>query len=103
AHAQSLGEGRTAVLAQSPGLGAGPLDGAAVPEQGVSADASADEGAVLDNGLLRVTVDRDGLIASVLDLAAGREVLVPGHRANLLQLHPDHPNNWDAWDIDVHY
>ncbi|MEV8567411.1 glycoside hydrolase family 38 C-terminal domain-containing protein [Streptomyces sp. NPDC051322] len=60
-------------------------------------------GIVLDNGLLRVVVDGDGLLSSVRDLAAGREVLAPGSRGNLLQLHPDHPNQWDAWDIDQHY
>ncbi|WUW20792.1 glycosyl hydrolase-related protein [Streptomyces sp. NBC_01463] len=103
ARVQQLGEGRTAVLAVSPGLGAGLLDGAAAPEREVTVDGAGDGGAVLDNGLLRVTVDRDGLIGSVRDLTAGREVLAPGHRANLLQLHPDHPNNWDAWDIDRHY
>jgi alpha-mannosidase len=58
---------------------------------------------VLDNGRLRVEVDTDGLLASVYDLEADREVLAPGQRGNLLQLHPDHPNNWDAWDIDRHY
>ncbi|MEV7403220.1 glycoside hydrolase family 38 C-terminal domain-containing protein [Streptomyces sp. NPDC091267] len=103
AHVQPLGEGRTTVLAGSPGLGSGLVDGAALPERGVSAVASADGGSVLDNGWLRVVVDRDGLISSVRDLTADREVLAPGHRANLLQLHPDHPNNWDAWDIDHHY
>ncbi|MFB7245781.1 alpha-mannosidase [Streptomyces populi] len=56
---------------------------------------------VLDNGRLRVRVDADGLLASVRDLAHDREVLCG--RGNLLQLHPDHPNAWDAWDIDRHY
>ncbi|MEU6615184.1 alpha-mannosidase [Streptomyces parvus] len=103
ARVQELGEGRAAVLARSPGLGAGLLDGAAVPERTVTAEASDSGGLVLDNGLLRVVVDGDGLVPSVHDLVAGREVLVPGARANLLQLHPDHPNHWDAWDIDRHY
>ncbi|OCC13259.1 glycoside hydrolase family 38 C-terminal domain-containing protein [Streptomyces sp. PTY087I2] len=103
AHVQALGEGRAAVLARSPGLGAGLLDGAAVPERPVTAEASGSGDIVLDNGLLRVVVDGDGLVSSVRDLTAGREVLVPGARANLLQLHPDHPNHWDAWDIDRHY
>ncbi|MEV7291814.1 glycoside hydrolase family 38 C-terminal domain-containing protein [Streptomyces microflavus] len=103
AHVQELGDGRAAVLAVAPGLGAGLLDGAAVPERPVTV-AVADAGEiVLDNGLLRVTVDRDGLVSGVRDLVAGREVLAPGGRANLLQLHPDHPNHWDAWDIDRHY
>ncbi|MFJ8312743.1 MULTISPECIES: alpha-mannosidase [unclassified Streptomyces] len=58
---------------------------------------------LLDNGVVRVVIDREGLLASVRDLAADREVLAPGSRGNLLQLHPDHPNQWDAWDIDRHY
>ncbi|GAA3358095.1 hypothetical protein GCM10017744_031270 [Streptomyces antimycoticus] len=58
---------------------------------------------VLDNDRLRVTIDAEGLLTSVLDLDASREVLAPGARGNLLQLHPDHPNHWDAWDIDRHY
>ncbi|MGW1652118.1 glycoside hydrolase family 38 N-terminal domain-containing protein [Streptomyces atratus] len=103
AHVQPLGEGRTAVLAETPGLGAGLLDGSAVPEHAVTVTCSAGEGFAFDNGLLRVVVDGDGLISAVRDLVAGRDVLAPGHRANLLQLHPDHPNHWDAWDIDRHY
>ncbi|MFE6975150.1 alpha-mannosidase [Streptomyces sp. NPDC057682] len=103
ARAQRLGGGRTLVPAEVPGLGAGPLDGAALPGAPVTAEASRDGGSVLDNGLLRVVVDADGLISSVRDLAADREVLAPGRRANLLQLHPDHPNHWDAWDLDRHY
>ncbi|MFD4690437.1 alpha-mannosidase [Streptomyces sp. NPDC058463] len=104
AHVQALGDGRTAVAARTPALGAGLLDGSVVPDHAATAAGTADDGGiVLDNGLLRVTVDRDGLIASVRDLVAGRDVLAPGHRANLLQLHPDHPNHWDAWDIDRHY
>jgi alpha-mannosidase len=60
-------------------------------------------GTELDNGLLRVHVDECGLLASVYDLRAAREALAPGERGNLLQVHPDHPNNWDAWDLDRHY
>ncbi|MFF1345831.1 alpha-mannosidase [Streptomyces sp. NPDC058322] len=103
AQVQHLAGGRTVVPADAPGLGSGPLNGSAAPEHPVSATGSADGSLVLDNGLLRLVIDADGLIAAVRDLGAGRDVLVPGHRANLLQLHPDHPNHWDAWDIDRHY
>ena len=58
---------------------------------------------VLDNGLLRVRVDRDGLVRSVLDLVHDREVVPPGGAAARLQLHPDTPNAWDAWDLDGFY
>ncbi|MFF6996869.1 alpha-mannosidase [Streptomyces sp. NPDC008313] len=60
-------------------------------------------GHVLDNGLLRVEVDARGLVVSVYDLGAGRETVAPGRAANLLQLHPDFPNMWDAWDVDEFY
>ncbi|NUR40651.1 MAG: alpha-mannosidase, partial [Streptomyces sp.] len=59
------------------------------------------EGRVLDNGLVRVEVAEDGTLASVYDLRAQREVLAD--QGNLLRLHTDLPNYWDAWDIDKHY
>ena len=45
----------------------------------------------------------DGLLTSIWDKEAGREVLAPGARGNLLQLHDDNPKNWDAWDVDIDY
>jgi alpha-mannosidase len=56
----------------------------------------------LENGLLAVEVDSDGFLASVFDKRAEREVIAPGERANVLRLHPDHPNEFDAWDVDRH-
>ncbi|WP_030440478.1 alpha-mannosidase [Actinoplanes subtropicus] len=61
------------------------------------------EDRTLDNGLVRVVLDDDGLITSITDLVAGREVLAAGQRGNLLRLHADLPNEWDAWDVDRHY
>ena len=57
----------------------------------------------LDNGLLRVEWDDDGLLTSVRDLVAGRQVLADGARGNLFQLHDDHPRAFDAWDVDRTY
>ena len=57
----------------------------------------------LDNGLLRVEWDDDGLLTSVRDLVAGRQVLADGERGNLFQLHDDHPRAFDAWDVDRTY
>ena len=81
-----------------------PALGAATPEvtSGASATTTGDT-VVLDNGLIRVVVDGDGLLASVRDLRADRELLAPGAVGNLLQLHRDTPTRWDAWDIDAHY
>ena len=57
------------------------------------------DGVVLENAALRVVIDPRGLLTSVLDLAAGRELL--GAPGNLLQLFRDTPTRWDAWDVDV--
>ncbi|GAC1529387.1 MAG: glycoside hydrolase family 38 C-terminal domain-containing protein [Acidimicrobiales bacterium] len=57
----------------------------------------------LDNGHLRVTWDADGLLTSVWDHDNHREVLVAGRRGNVFQLHEDHPNAYDAWDVDITY
>ena len=57
----------------------------------------------LDNGLLRVEWDGDGLLTSVQDLVAGRQVLADDERGNLFQLHDDHPRAFDAWDVDRTY
>jgi alpha-mannosidase len=60
-------------------------------------------GHVLDNGLLRIEIDAQGLVVSAYDHAADRETIAPGSAGNLLQLHPDFPNMWDAWDVDAFY
>jgi alpha-mannosidase len=58
---------------------------------------------VLDNGLVRVVVGPDGTIGSIRDLVADRELVPAGAKANLLQLHPDFPITYEAWDIDDYY
>ncbi|HET8880232.1 MAG TPA: glycoside hydrolase family 38 C-terminal domain-containing protein, partial [Arthrobacter sp.] len=60
-------------------------------------------GFVLDNGIIRAVVNADGLLASLRDHASGREAIAPGGFGNLLELHRDTPNEWDAWDIDAFY
>ncbi|HEY3507268.1 MAG TPA: glycoside hydrolase family 38 C-terminal domain-containing protein [Actinocatenispora sp.] len=97
---QKLSDGQVAAWASAPALGVGTVE-PDLPAGGV-APVTVD-GRVLSNGLVRVTVDEHGLVTSVYDLRADREVLAPGTYGNLLQLHPDHPNKWDAWDLDKHY
>ncbi|WP_079125427.1 alpha-mannosidase, partial [Streptomyces lushanensis] len=62
-----------------------------------------DGGYLLSNGLLEVEIDSRGLVVSVYDISAERETVAPGEAANLLQIHPDFPNQWDAWDVDEFY
>ncbi|MEU6880973.1 glycoside hydrolase family 38 C-terminal domain-containing protein [Streptomyces sp. NPDC046712] len=73
------------------------------PGGGCTVEGRPGGGFVLGNGLLRVVVDERGLVVSVVDLAEGRETIAPGAAANLLQIHPDFPNMWDAWDVDQFY
>ncbi|MFF8024286.1 alpha-mannosidase [Streptomyces sp. NPDC007896] len=78
-----------------------PANGSALLDAGEPPRPVTVEGRVLDNGLVRVELAEDGTLASVRDLTAGREVLAD--KGNLLRLHSDLPNYWDAWDIDKHY
>ncbi|WP_324650430.1 alpha-mannosidase [Georgenia sp. H159] len=77
-----------------------PALGASVAEPAADAVDVTREGdaVVLDNGVLRVVVGPHGTIVSVHDHVARREVLAGP--AGVLQLHPDTPNRFDAWDID---
>ncbi|MGW0905635.1 alpha-mannosidase [Streptomyces sp. NPDC002853] len=87
-----------------PALGSKSLEEAASYTRETGATALLADGEIqLLNEHLRVAVDADGLVTSVHDIDAHREVLSPGARGNLLQLHPDHPTHYDAWDLDKHY
>jgi alpha-mannosidase len=52
-----------------------------------------EEGYILDNGLLRVTIGMDGSIR-VKDLELGVEI------SHVLRAHIDKPGDWDAWDVE---
>nr|WP_217509244.1 glycoside hydrolase family 38 C-terminal domain-containing protein [Pseudarthrobacter sp. C4D7] len=82
-----------------------PALAAAEPAEGAGAVQATphDGGYILDNGVIRAVVDGDGLLSSLRDHATGREAIAPGGRGNLLELHRDTPNEWDAWDIDEFY
>ncbi|MDI3212715.1 glycoside hydrolase family 38 C-terminal domain-containing protein [Arthrobacter sp. AL12] len=60
-------------------------------------------GYILDNGIIRAVINADGLLESLTDYASGRDAIAPGQFGNLLELHRDTPNEWDAWDIDAFY
>lgn len=83
------------------GVAAGSI-GIPTPAVAVSVTAQ-DGGFVLASDQVRVTIDAGGFVTSLIDLATSREAIPAGERANLLQLHQDFPNMWDAWDVDRHY
>jgi alpha-mannosidase len=86
-----------------------PVDG--VPAGGAGAPVVAGEARIerdgggfrLSNDRVSVLVDADGLVASLVDAATGRDAVPPGTRANVLQLFRDTPAQWDAWDVDIEY
>jgi alpha-mannosidase len=99
---QPLGGGRAVFGARVPAFGYSTYDLVAgePDEELVPAEAGPRH---LTNGILRVELDEDGLFSSIVDERVGRQVLAEGKRGNLLQLHPDYPNFFDAWDIDATY
>ncbi|MCH0539158.1 alpha-mannosidase [Streptomyces sp. MUM 203J] len=104
------GEGGTEVVFNAapharggvPGGGAAPA-AAREQAQAVAVSPRPGGGFAVDNGLLRVEIDGRGLITSAYDVASRREAIAPGQAGGLLQIHPDFPNMWDAWDIDAFY
>ena len=56
---------------------------------------------VLTNAHLRAVFGPDGRLRSLVHRALGREAIESGAAANHLALFDDHPNNYDAWDVDV--
>ncbi|MGX9295281.1 alpha-mannosidase [Tsukamurella paurometabola] len=79
-----------------PALGAAVVD--AAPTVAPVAEGA---GFRLDNGVVSALIDESGLLVSLVDATTGREAMAaPG---NLLQLHRDIPNHWEAWDIDSFY
>jgi alpha-mannosidase len=62
----------------------------------------AGEGWVVDTGLLRVVIDGNGLLPSVVHTPTGRELVAAGRSFGLLQVHNDRPSMYEAWDIDAH-
>lgn len=58
-------------------------------------------GWILENARLRIEIDAEGGLASLVDKTTEREMLPPGQDGNQLWVFEDRPIGWDAWDIDV--
>ncbi|MCF7913417.1 MAG: alpha-mannosidase [Candidatus Cloacimonetes bacterium] len=56
---------------------------------------------LLENSLLRVEFDEQGVITSIFDKELQREML--SGVANQILLYEDKPNDWGAWDINHYY
>ena len=58
---------------------------------------------VLENHRVRYEFSDNGRLTHGWDKEARREILVSGQHGNLLTLYDDHPNDSDAWEIEVFY
>lgn len=99
---QILDDGSLGFLADTPSCGYAVYDLTELPSLPVDGAVAAGDGWVA-NDVLRVEWDADGLLTSIVDLRAGREVLARGQRGNVFQLYDDYPAAFDAWDIDANY
>ncbi|GLY92957.1 glycoside hydrolase family 38 C-terminal domain-containing protein [Actinoplanes sp. NBRC 103695] len=80
-----------------------PTAGEAVIQSPASEARAEVDGRTLRSDRTEVTLGEDGTIVSLVDVATGTEAIAPGGRGGVLQLHPDYPAHWDAWDVDRHY
>ena len=55
----------------------------------------------MTNGRLAVAWDLHGNLRSVIDVGHARELLPEGRLGAVLELAPDHPVRYDAWDIEA--
>ncbi|KAF2716743.1 glycoside hydrolase family 38 protein [Polychaeton citri CBS 116435] len=67
---------------------------------GVSLTMDHEDAFVLNNKELRVRIE-GGVITSLYDIKAAREILPKGGKANQLVLFDDKPLFWQAWDVEV--
>jgi alpha-mannosidase len=91
---QPLSDGRTALRAQAPALGIGPFTALAVEDRVVMSDTS------MTNRHLAVRWDSFGNLSSIIDLQRAREIIPTGKLGAVLELAPDHPVEYDAWDLE---
>ena len=62
-----------------------------------------DLGFAVENEKLIMAISPEGLITSLYDKAAAREIIPTGTSANVIHIYRDLPTVWDAWEIEDHY
>jgi alpha-mannosidase len=92
--AQRLADGRVAFRVDVPGLAVAPAVGVESGDRVVVTDRT------MSNGRLAVGWDLDGNLRSVIDVTRARELLPAGELGAVLELAPDHPVRYDAWDLE---
>ena len=78
------------------------LDGRASSASSASVKQTSDNGYVMENDDFYVSIE-DGVITSLYDKSAKREVVPKGSKANQLVIFDDKPLYWQAWDVEVYH
>lgn len=91
---QRLADGQVAARVVVPGLGVAELEPLTASDRVEAAPG------LLANSMVEVGIDERGNLVSVVDRAAGRELIPPGSEGVHLTLAPDHPVEFDAWDLE---
>jgi alpha-mannosidase len=84
----------TARRVRVPAHGIVPADGVPAEDRVVVSEWS------MSNGHLAVRWDETGALTSVIDLARAREIVPAGSHTGVLELAPDRPVRYDAWDLE---
>ncbi|KAM9375861.1 alpha-mannosidase 2C1 [Pholidichthys leucotaenia] len=96
-------DGKTSLaLVRVPSVGVSPAKDTQ-PVTPVAVTVQANGSVLMENGMLRATITRDGTLASLYLIGANRESLSTGCCGNQFVIFNDVPLYWDAWDVmDYH-
>ncbi|XP_050955778.1 alpha-mannosidase 2C1 isoform X1 [Labeo rohita] len=91
------------VLVKVPSVGVAQVIETEEPKDSVSITKMVDGTIIMENGLLKATIDQTGHLISLLLLQTNRETISEGCLGNQFALFDDVPLYWDAWDVmDYH-
>ncbi|XP_061577780.1 alpha-mannosidase 2C1 [Cololabis saira] len=89
-------------LVRAPSVGASPVIDIQ-PVTAVSVTLQADGTVLMENGILKAAINRDGTLASLCLIGSNRETISDGCVGNQFVMFDDVPLYWDAWDVmDYH-
>ena len=91
---QALADGRVARRVAIPALGLGPVEPLLIDDRVVVSDSS------MANRHVAVRWDGVGNLTSIIDIAHAREIVPAGSFFAFLELAPDQPVEYDAWDLE---
>ncbi|ORX86316.1 hypothetical protein K493DRAFT_269045 [Basidiobolus meristosporus CBS 931.73] len=91
------------ILAKSvPGASIHPIEVTEVTDP-VSITTTSDGSYVMHNKNIAATIDNEGRLISLIDVALDRELVPEGSYGNVFKIFDDCPLYWDAWDVEIYH